>query len=222
MNSIELKKEKLQEFLEFLCQKHNTSVDLVFEIESACYRFEEKIIHIPIEDLRTESLKELLWTLAHEFRHHLQFEGKVNPEIFKYFQEKLEKITQCKEASRIRINPLFFIPTISIILFSNYVPLSFFIIPFSLVSVYYFFNNKHGVEFNIWLNLSSNREFERLIEKDADDFANKEVGTGHLVWGKYKDQVEFKVRQTQHPTHEERYLESLKFSENPQILNFLT
>lgn len=217
--TMDFKKAQIKNFLDYLCFNHNTQVNLEFGFHNACYQFEEKVIMFSLLDLKNETIEELLWTLAHEFRHHLQYEGKVSAEIQNHYLTKLNKFQQCKDSIKLNSYSLTIIPFL-LLAFKEF-PLLMLLINLPILTILVFFINKPGVDLYIWLSHRSNLEFEKMIEKDADNFANLEVGTGVLVWGRYKDDDDFDEEKTQHPSHKERYLESLKFTVNPQISQFL-
>lgn len=213
------KQIRIKNFLEFLIKKHNSSTHIIFSNEPPSYRFEDKIINISLIDLKNETLSELLWTVAHEYRHHLQYMGKVSPEIRTHYVTRLDKLKQCKDSIKKNSYSLLLIP-IMIAVLKDY-PLLMFLFNLPILTIFLFFVNRPGIDFYIWLSDQKILEFEKSLERDADLFANQEVGTGSLVWGKYQSDPDFSVEKTQHPSHKERFLTALKYKINPQIYEFL-
>lgn len=217
--SIYQKQEKIKNFLNFLIHKYNSPTNIQFSLEPASFRFEENTINMSLIELKNDSIEELLWTIAHEYRHHLQFMGKVNNEFKNHYLTRLFKIKQCKDSIKRNSYSLLLIP-IMIGIFKDF-PILMLCMNLPIITLFLFFVNKPGIDLYLWLSDESNLKFEKKLEKDADFFANCEVGTGNLVWGRFKDDLDFSESKTQHPSHEERYLESLKFKLNPQIVPFL-
>lgn len=213
------KKTQINSFLQLLIDKHQSHSAIQYSLDPACYRFENHTINMSLIELKTESIEELLWTVAHEYRHHLQFKGKVCPEYREHYLTHYNKLKQCKDSIKINSCSLILIPAL-IFLLKDF-PILMLFINLPILASFLFFVNRPGVELYIWMNDQKNTNFNKLLERDADNFANEEVGTGYLVWGKHINEPDFDSEKTNHPSHKERFITALKFKINPQIFSFI-
>lgn len=213
------KKVQIEAFLQLLIEKYQSKTQIVYSLEPASYRFENNSINISLIELKTESLEELLWTVAHEYRHHLQFKGKVNSAFQEHYLIHFKKLKQCKDSIKRNSYSLALIP-ISILLLKDF-PIILLLMNLPILATFLFFVNSPGIDLYLWMHDKKNLDFSKKLEKDADHFANKEVGTGYLVWGKYSSDPDFDSEKTHHPSHKERFIDSLQFRINPQIYDFI-
>lgn len=204
---------KVNNFLNYLAGKYNFRVNLAFSKVSSHYIGFENTIYLSQKDIDRHSEEELLWIVAHEYKHALLHrEKKIWVEELWWFSTYLPYVA------------LFLISILARSLFDEqgvflYIFLGLCALPLVMIKINPF-----------WYNA------RRFTEEElCDQFANEIVGTGQSLWEKRFDemQTEVKVAKIQliltlgfysptHPLVSERLGTASKYSPNTELIKSLS
>lgn len=213
-NDLELKKQLLTNLFNHFKVKHKFDCILTFNPETpTCFELNRKILNIDNLDLKNHSLEGLAWILAHEVRHVMQMD-------FKLCDDATGKSSKLFIKNRRKTFWIFFI-TFCLL---SYFDLGFFREMSLLILAYVFFGGRI-IYSDEYIRL------RRIMEEDADNFANQEVGTGGLVFfnylspknkrknSKWKKILFGNSPLDMYPTPYERLQEAMKYPPKAEVLD---
>ena len=213
---LDFKKEKLIKLFVYFQRKYDLECSFSFSKYGGTYfEVHRNNLNIDLVDIENHNIESLAWILAHECRHAMQFQHKLLDDII-YQSSKIYL------KNRENVFYLLLITSLLLIFKSDVSIIQHIAILFGL----YVFIGSRLIYTRKYLKL------RRKMEEDADEFANKAVGTGAFVFLHYLSPQNKNTRkwrklffgagpQDVHPNPYDRMKEAAKYRMNPEIMAIL-